>query len=71
MSESTAMVLCILWSMLWLTLTLNDKVYEMVTMPVWLLFTGCSIIFLCTAVYRSLHRCNEYWEVGFDGIGVE
>lgn len=70
-NESSAMVLCILWSMLWLALTLNEKVYGMVTMPVWLLLTGCTLVFLCAAVYGCLHRCNAYWEVVLDGIGVE
>lgn len=70
-NENAAIFLCILWSLLWLALTFNEKVYAMVTMPVWLLLTGCSFVFLCAAVYRSLHRCEAYWEVVLDGIGIE
>lgn len=66
--ETTAIILCVLWCALWMFITLNEAVYRMVTLPVWMVCIGASFSFLCIAVYRILKDCDKYWEVGFDGI---
>lgn len=67
-SETAAIILCVLWSALWLFIILNEAVYKMITLPVWLVCIGGSLSFLCITVFRILKDCDNYWEVGYDGI---
>lgn len=61
-NETSAVILSILWSALWLPITLNEKIYTMITLPLWLGILGISLLFLAFAVYRILNHCEEYWE---------
>lgn len=67
-NESAAIILCVFWCVIWLGITLNEELYKMVTLPVWLVCIGISLGFLCIAVWRTLNNCDNYWEVGFDEI---
>lgn len=67
-SETVAIILCIIWSAVWLFVVLNETVYTMVTVPVWLALLGAAILFLVFAVYRILKNCNQYLEVSLDEI---
>lgn len=69
-SEAMAIVMCIIWSTIWLFMILNESIYEMITFPIWLFLLGIALAFLAFAVYRTLESCNKYWEVPFDGIEV-
>lgn len=68
MDETAAIILCILWSAAWLVITLNENIYQMVTLPIWLTCIGIAFGFLCITVYRTLSNCDNYWEVGLDEI---
>lgn len=70
-NETVAILLCVLWCSTWLVITLNEEIYTMVTMPVWLICIGISLGFLCITIYRTLYNYNNYWEVGFYGIRIE
>ena len=67
-SEAVAIILCIIWSVVWLFVVLNENVYIMVTVPVWLAMLGVTIFFLAFTIYRILKNCNQYLEVSFDEI---
>lgn len=71
MDETVAIILCILWCGTWLVITLDEKIYTMITLPIWLICIGLSFGFLCIAICRTLNNCNNYWEVGFDEIRIE
>jgi hypothetical protein len=62
MTEASALALSVLWSALWLLITLNERVYAAVTLPVWVGILGMSLLFWCLAVSRTLNSCQEYWE---------
>lgn len=47
---------------------LNENVYTMVTIPVWLALLGATILFLILTVCRILKNCNQYLEVSLDEI---
>lgn len=64
-SETIAIVLCVIWSALWLFIVLNENIYVMVTVPIWLMLFGLAMIFLGFAIYRILKNCNQYLEVSF------
>lgn len=64
-SETVAIVLCVIWSALWLFIVLNENIYVMVTVPIWLMLFSLAMIFLGFAIYRILKNCNQYLEVSF------
>ena len=64
-SETVAIVLCVIWSALWLFIVLNENIYVMVTVPIWLMLFGLAMTFLGFAIYRILKNCNQYLEVSF------
>lgn len=67
-SETVAIVLCVIWSAVWLFIVLNENVYIMLTVPIWLTLLGVAILFLAFTIYRILKNCNQYLEVSFDEI---
>lgn len=67
-SETVSIVLCILWSALWWLITINEKIYTAISLPVWTALLGISVVFLAAAVYKTLNNCNQCWEVGFNAI---
>lgn len=67
-SETVAIVLCVIWSAVWLFIVLNENVYIMVTVPIWSALLGATILFIAFAIYRVLKNCNQYLEVSFDEI---
>ena len=42
-SETVAIVLCVIWSALWLFIVLNENIYVMVTVPIWLMLFGLEL----------------------------
>lgn len=69
-SESAAMGLCTIWSGVWLFIILNDNVYTKIALPVWVLLFGFALIYLLTAVCRTLLSWKNYWEVPWNGIEI-
>jgi len=67
-SETFAIIICIIWSAVWLFIVLNESIYTIITIPIWLTLLGLAVIFLVFTVYRILNSCNEYLEVSFDEI---
>lgn len=67
-SETVAIVLCIIWSAVWLFVVLNESLYTIITIPIWLALLGLAVFFLAFTVYRILNNCNKYLEVSFDEI---
>lgn len=63
-SETVAIVLCVIWSAVWLFIVLNENVYIMVTVPIWSALLGVTILFIAFAIYRILKNCNQYLEQG-------
>jgi len=69
-SETAAVMMCVAWSIIWLTVVQNEKIYPAITFPLWLSFIGIALIFLAFTIYRTLHCCNHYWEVNLNGINI-
>lgn len=64
------MILCILWSALWLFILLNERVYNIISIPIWLALLGAALLFLAFSIYGILKGCNRYLEVSLDEIGA-
>lgn len=71
LNEAAAIVLCIIWSTVWLLIVLNEKVYSIITLPIWLILLALAIFYLSFAVYKTINSCDKYWEVTFDGIEIK
>lgn len=67
-SEAAAIILCIIWSTVWLFVVLNENIYTMITIPIWYALLGLAIFFLVFSVYRVLRNCNKYLEVPINEI---
>lgn len=67
-SETTSIILCLVWSAVWWLVTAAEEIYAIIVQPVWIcLFIGCSL-FLIIVIYKTIHNCNKYLEVDFSGI---
>lgn len=66
LSETTAILLCIIWSAGWLFIVLNNEVYARIAIPVWGALLCGMILFLVFAVCRVVHTSNQYLEVFSD-----
>lgn len=71
LNEVVGIAFCVLWSAIWLLITLNEKIYTIISLPVWLALLVFSFVFLCIAIYRTINNCDNYWEVYFSGIRIE
>lgn len=69
-SEMTAVMMCILWTAVWLLVVLDEKIYATITFPLWITFLGVTIFFLAVTIYRTLFHCNNYLEVNGNGIDI-
>lgn len=67
-NEFAAIGMCIIWSGFWWLLILNETIYALITMPVWIGLLGIALVFLSFAIHRTLNNCNNYWEVNLNGI---
>lgn len=70
-SETVAIILCILWSTVWLFIVLNESIYPVIAVPVWFGLLGVAILFLIFTIYRILKSCDNYLEVSFDEVRTE
>lgn len=70
-SETVAIVLCILWSAVWLFIVLNESIYPVIAIPVWFVLLGAAILFLIFSIYHILKSCDNYLEVSFDEVRTE
>lgn len=68
-SENVAIILCVIWSAVWLFIILNETIYTRITFSVWLSLVGMALVYLVWVIFRILNNCNKFWEVSFDGIG--
>lgn len=70
LNETIAVFFCILWSTLWSAVTYNEKIYAMITLPMWMLCFGVAMVCLGIAIYQTLNNCNQYWEGDINGIRI-
>lgn len=62
-SEAVSIVSCLAWSAVWWLLTLNGRIYKVVTLPVWTAFLGIAFAFIFYAIFKIINNCNKQWEV--------
>lgn len=61
-SEEFSVGMCIIWCAVWWFIILDERIYTVLTTPVWIgLFAGAAA-FLIYAVRRSVRQCSSVWE---------
>ena len=68
--EITAIIMCMIWSSIWMVIILSEKVYAAITFSLWLVLLGAALCFLVFAVYQTLRNCTLYWEENTNGIDI-
>ncbi len=66
--ETVAIILCVIWSAVWLCAIRNEQIFSVIAFPVWFCLLIFAFAFLIFAIYRTLTHCNHYLEVSFDEI---
>lgn len=71
LSEASAVGMCILWSAVWWCILMNERVYALLTVPVWGTLLAGAAVFLIFVVCRVIRQCGSIWEVSPDGTEIE
>lgn len=61
-SEAFALFLCVVWCAVWTKIVLNEKVYGMISLPVWFAMTIAALLYLMYCVYKGTNGCAKIWE---------
>ncbi len=67
LNETIAIALCIFWSIVWWLILINDGLYSIMIIPIWIIIFILAIVMLLFFIYRTIYQCNKIWEVSFDG----
>lgn len=62
-SEVFALFLCVVWSLVWLMILSEEKIYRAVSLPVWLTMLGAASVYLGYCVWRGQRDCENLLEV--------
>lgn len=62
-SETFALFLCVVWCAVWTKIVLNEKIYGMISLPVWFVMTIAAVLYLIYCIYRGTDSCTKTWEV--------
>lgn len=62
-SETFALLLCVVWHAIWTKFILNERVYNAISPSVWLAMLAVAILYLGYCIYKGQKNCNELWEV--------
>ncbi|MCM1120534.1 MAG: hypothetical protein NC543_14370 [bacterium] len=62
-SEAFALSLCAVWSLVWLMILSDEKIYHAVSLPVWLAMLGAVSVYLGYCVWRGQRDCENLLEV--------
>ena len=62
-SEIVALLVCMVWIVVWVQIVLNEAVYSSMSLPIWILSLIVSAAYLGYSIYRGQKKCIEMWEV--------
>lgn len=58
-----AVLLCTLWTGLWMQIVLLETVYDAVSIPVWCLLLSGSVCYLIGCIFHGQRKMGQIWEV--------
>ena len=61
-SEALVLLLCIVWSLVWLLVLMDEKIYHTVTFPAWFVMLSAAAIYLGHCIRWGQKNCgNLFW----------
>lgn len=61
-SEPFSILLCSIWTGLWVLVILSDAVYDCISVPVWLMMLAASFVCLGSCILRGQKEYRKKWE---------
>ena len=61
-SELFALLLCLVWSAVWVRIVISEAVYQRISVPVWVFLVSMSVLYLGYCIRMGQLRCDEMWE---------
>ena len=61
-SEALSILLCSIWTGLWIFIVLNDAVYTNISVPVWIAMISASFAYLGYCILRGQKEYRKTWE---------
>lgn len=62
-AEYYAVTLSIFWVAIWTLLVLNESIYSVISMPLWIGMICLAVLYLVYVIRKVLKECENYWEV--------
>lgn len=62
-SEAFAFFLCIVWSLVWMLIILDEKIYRVVSLPAWIAMLAAALAYLGYCIWRGQKSCENLLEV--------
>ncbi|GFI61128.1 hypothetical protein IMSAG049_00281 [Clostridiales bacterium] len=62
-SEILSIVMCMLLSCIWFFVVINERVYEIISVPMWVVLLAVSIFYMLYCIKNGQKKCEEIWEV--------
>lgn len=61
-SEAFSILLCSVWTGLWVLVVLSEPIYNTISVPVWISLLVASFVFLGYSIHRGQKRIYRIWE---------
>lgn len=61
-SEAFAVLLCMVWDFLWIQLLIQDRIYGIISPPLWLAMTAAAAFYLGYCIRKGQKECRAIWE---------
>lgn len=62
-SETVAFLLCIVWSLAWMLVVLDERIYLVISLPVWFAMLAAAMMYLGYCIWRGQRECVNLLEV--------
>ncbi len=62
-SQILALLLCIVWIVIWVQIALNQAIYEVISVPVWIVMLLLSFLYLVYSIRKGQKQFTKNWEV--------
>lgn len=62
-SEAFAVLLCMVWCVLWIQLLLQETIYNAISVPLWFVMTVITALYLFHCIRKGQRNCRTIWEV--------
>lgn len=62
-SQIMALLLCVVWTVIWIELALNEAIYEVISVPVWIALLSLSLLYLGYSIRKGQKQFTQNEEV--------